>query len=436
MDITSWDWYIMKNENNYKISIILPVYNVEKYIDDSFTSLLNQTFGFSNLEIIFVDDCSTDRSPEIIDEYAREYENVSSYHLEENSGYAGKPRNVGIEKSTADYLIFLDSDDLLSEDACEVLYNEIEQNNDVDLVIGGYTNIYPDGRIFTQVPKGFKAIYSDGTEVNRVPEDTPRISISEAPDRHFILFRLPASISSKLFKKDFLIKNNICYEEFIPSQDAIFVYEVLLSCKKAVILNDYSVYSRIVRSEGETKSTSFTVSYDFITKLLKAYNIISDKCDNGEFRDYIKPIVCAKMVSYFFDKLNSHGLSKQEIDDIIETEGYNKFKNRQFFRSNHEFKILFDNIYNLETNANYAAFLKGTIIKNFNYRQDIKRLTGAVQDYKIENTEFRNKINELTKDNKELADKYDEASTKVELMEKSTSWKITSPMRKAGKKLK
>ena len=74
----------------YKISIILATFNVEKYIKRCFDSLLAQTIGFSNIQIIFVDDCSTDNSCKIIDKYAKDYENVISIHLHTNSGAAGK----------------------------------------------------------------------------------------------------------------------------------------------------------------------------------------------------------------------------------------------------------------------------------------------------------------------------------------------------------
>lgn len=83
----------------YKISIILPVYNVEKYIREAIESIKRQTIGLQNLEIILVDDCSNDRSWEIIDEYVKKFHNFIGIRLNERSGAAGKPRNVGIEKA-------------------------------------------------------------------------------------------------------------------------------------------------------------------------------------------------------------------------------------------------------------------------------------------------------------------------------------------------
>lgn len=107
---------------SYKISVIIPVYNVEFYLERCLLSLKNQTIGFENLEIIFIDDCSTDRSAFLIHKFIDKFENVKGIFLESNSGSAGKPRNFGIDVASADYLMFLDPDDFYTNDACEILY--------------------------------------------------------------------------------------------------------------------------------------------------------------------------------------------------------------------------------------------------------------------------------------------------------------------------
>ena len=124
--------------NNPKISIVIPVYNVSDHIQRAFDSILNQTIGFENLEVIFVDDASTDGSDQITKKYADNYDNVKGIFLENNSGSAGKPRNVGISNATSDYVIFLDPDDLFMDNACEILFDEIEGEN-CDIVSGVHT---------------------------------------------------------------------------------------------------------------------------------------------------------------------------------------------------------------------------------------------------------------------------------------------------------
>ena len=86
-----------------KISIILPIFNVGPHLRGGIDSLINQTIGNENLEIIMVDDCSTDESGKIIDEYDEKYDCCKAIHLEKNTGAANGPRNRGIEECSGDY---------------------------------------------------------------------------------------------------------------------------------------------------------------------------------------------------------------------------------------------------------------------------------------------------------------------------------------------
>ena len=118
-----------------RISIILPIYNVENYIRQSLDSLINQTF--KDIEIICVDDCSPDNSVSIIKEYAKNDNRIKLIELEQNAGQ-GNARNVGIEASTSEYIMFLDPDDWFEIDACEKAYNQITQNNNEFVVFDFY----------------------------------------------------------------------------------------------------------------------------------------------------------------------------------------------------------------------------------------------------------------------------------------------------------
>lgn len=92
------------------VSIIIPSYNAEDTIYDTVKSVLNQSY--SMLEVIIVDDCSTDKTPEIIEEICSKHKNVQFYKLDENFGGPAKPRNIGIEKSSGEYIAFIDADDI------------------------------------------------------------------------------------------------------------------------------------------------------------------------------------------------------------------------------------------------------------------------------------------------------------------------------------
>lgn len=108
-----------------KISIIVPVYNVEKYLDRCINSILKQTY--QNLEIILVDDGSTDNSVEICDEYAKKDNRIKVVH--KANGGLSDARNVGIDNATGEYIGLIDSDDWISEDMYLILYNNIKKEN-------------------------------------------------------------------------------------------------------------------------------------------------------------------------------------------------------------------------------------------------------------------------------------------------------------------
>ena len=103
------------NNNNNKplVSVIMPVYNAEKYLDRSISSIINQTYD--NLEILLIDDCSTDNSYNILKEYAKKDKRIKVFHNQENQ-HVSETRNVGIRNSTGKYLYFIDSDDFIDND--------------------------------------------------------------------------------------------------------------------------------------------------------------------------------------------------------------------------------------------------------------------------------------------------------------------------------
>ena len=114
------------------ISVIIPVYNVEKFIDRCINSLINQTY--KNLEIILVDDGSPDNCPGLCDDWAKKDNRIKVVHKQ--NGGLSDARNAGLERSTGDYIMFVDSDDFVDETICEVLLNDLK-NNDADFSMCG-----------------------------------------------------------------------------------------------------------------------------------------------------------------------------------------------------------------------------------------------------------------------------------------------------------
>ncbi len=136
-----------KNNNNYynkiKVSVVIPIYNVEKYIRDCLDSVVNQSL--KDIEIICIDDGTPDNSGKIADEYAQKDSRIKVIH-QENHGLPAA-RNRGIEQANGEYIKFLDSDDSLVLESCEISYNKAKEQ-DADILIDNYKNQVIDGPIY------------------------------------------------------------------------------------------------------------------------------------------------------------------------------------------------------------------------------------------------------------------------------------------------
>ncbi len=217
-----------------KVSVIIPVYNVEKYIRECLDSAINQTY--KNLEVICVNDCSTDNSVKIIEEYMQKDARVKIIHHDKNRG-AGPARNTGIQNSNGEYIFFLDSDDYLNLDAIELMVkNQKETNADI---------IVSNTRVFTED--------KDIAIENRVKENEKllKISTQKCCQIGFDNFQYNADyvfgISwGKLYKKDFLIKNNIWHiNKNIVHEDGGFGLKTLSNFPLVSFIKDTGINYRL-----------------------------------------------------------------------------------------------------------------------------------------------------------------------------------------------
>ena len=140
----------------YKISIIIPIFNMEKYLRRALDSIINQTMDFRDIEVIMVDDCSTDNSRKIIEEYSNKYPNFIGIYHEKNSGCAGIPRNTGLKLASGEYIMFLDPDDEYVSDCCEKLCEAVLRY-DADIAFGRYVEVYENRKT---VKKSY-SVYDD-----------------------------------------------------------------------------------------------------------------------------------------------------------------------------------------------------------------------------------------------------------------------------------
>lgn len=208
---------------NEKVSIIVPVYGVEKYLDRCVLSLVNQTYN--NTEIILVDDGSMDRCPEMCDNYARRYSNVKVIH--KSNGGVSSARNAGLKSATGSFVAFVDSDDWVAIDFVEYLYNILKVNS-ADVA-------------------DIKCIQTTGHQ-NGFRNDIEKTEVycnSEIPQRY--LFRgiteqrgAPYSVWRKMYKREIIIDQY--FEEGTINEDICYNYIALSKCKRYVESNQIKYF--------------------------------------------------------------------------------------------------------------------------------------------------------------------------------------------------
>jgi heptose III glucuronosyltransferase len=193
----------MKNSNIPALSIIVPIYNVEKYLSECLESILCQNFDFS-FEIILVNDGATDGSKKIAKSYSNNYPDKFIYLEQVNKGLSAA-RNSGLNISKGQYVLFLDSDDCLSNTGLSDLVHKA-MNQNLDIMVGNFINFYEDSSEF----KNKKIVQSD-TEIG---EAWLTKSLSQ---RKF----MPA-VWFKLYRRSFLLDQNIMFVDGLINEDQLY----------------------------------------------------------------------------------------------------------------------------------------------------------------------------------------------------------------------
>lgn len=210
------------------VSIIVPVYNVERYIKRGIESLLNQTL--KNIEIILIDDGSTDNSRKICEKYANKDTRVNLI-VQKNLGVS-HARNLGIENALGDYIIFMDPDDEIDLRMCEILYSTM-QKDDCDLVLCNFYKVIKEKKL--PIILNYPSKLNNSKEIKSLILDMIGNEIYGEETVMGCIWR-------GLYKKDFLLKHNIKFPQNIrPMQDLIFMIEYLSKCK-SVNINKECLY--------------------------------------------------------------------------------------------------------------------------------------------------------------------------------------------------
>lgn len=196
------------------VSIIIPVYNVSDYIEDCMRSVMNQTYN--DIECILVDDASSDDSIAKCERMIAAYQGPMKFtvmHHETNRGVSAA-RNTGTERATGDYVLFVDSDDELSDDCIEKLIKPMMNDGTIEMVMGNHV----------RCPKGCELTASDRITLTLSDEDFPS---REAIRNRYFSEGLYHSIWNKLIKKEFLDQHHLCFKEGIAWEDTLWFFFVV-----------------------------------------------------------------------------------------------------------------------------------------------------------------------------------------------------------------
>lgn len=218
-----------------KISVIIPCYNAVKYLSTCTDSLEKQTIGMENLELIFVNDASSDQTLERLYEFQHKYpESVVVIDSKENKRQGGA-RNLGLARAAADYVAFMDDDDYLEPQMLEKLYEKAEENQ-ADLVVCYAKRHALEEKTTVQMGRTGRedSIYEIDSDAKRLP---------------FLKKNINTAIWNKLYKKSVLIENAITFPENIIYDDIYFSGIVKLCVAKAYILEEY-LYHHVVYQEA------------------------------------------------------------------------------------------------------------------------------------------------------------------------------------------
>ncbi|HEU4974022.1 MAG TPA: glycosyltransferase family A protein [Baekduia sp.] len=242
-----------------KVSVIVPVYNPGSHIDDCIRSILGQTLPPGEVEAIFVDDGSTDGTEERLDRLAAEHEHVTTIHIP-NSGWPGRPRNLGMDAARGKYLYFVDNDDWLEDDALERLYDVAERDG-ADIVIG---------KIVGQRRSIARELFR---------RDRSAMSLRE----HQML--LSMLTPHKLFRAALIREHGLRYPEGRRRlEDHLFVLQAYFATESVSVLSDYPVY-HWVRRDDLTNASNVPPNRGYWENLVEVAEVVEAQTEPGPYRE-------------------------------------------------------------------------------------------------------------------------------------------------------
>ena len=372
-----------------KVSIIIPVYNIEKHLKQCLDSVINQSL--QEIEIICVNDGSTDNSPQILEEYGQKDDRIIIIN-KSNEGLAAA-RNTGMSYAKGEYIGFVDSDDWVELDMYEKLYENAQIYNSE--IVMSPTHIFDD----TTSELRYNDPYFTLEHFN---EEFDNCTFNHIDTKEF-MFKINVTAWNKLYKFEFLENIGAKFPEGLVFEDNPFFFYTYLKANKVSLIRDYQYFYRINRPGSIIKKA------------------------DGKFFDLIKIHELTKNIF-----VNTNNYEEYEIDLINYSMGsiFSRFRQVDEKYKKDFFNLIKRYLEKLELEENDINKLNPYSKNNY---EDFM-ICDSFCDYK--QLKMKEKNNKLQKENILLKKSNETYKNKIKEMESSNSWKITKPMRIFIKKIR
>lgn len=294
------------------LSVILPVYQVEKYLDNAVDCLIRQ--NIEDIEIILVDDGSTDGSAQICDSLAKRYDCVTSLH-QKNSGVSSA-RNKGLKAARGEYIAFLDPDDYIDDGYYKQLLDALVSTGS-DIVFSKYKRFYEDsGRLENVDENGFELLEGKELDLSLFFANLTDVNNDKV---------LMGYVWRSIFKKSIIDENNLTFNENIAfSEDLLFLLEYLSHCKKISTLDLYG-YNYLVRSSSATAVSYKKSLYNNRKHCLNEFIRIFDLFGNKDKEILINRIKYSSAKEIIYNEMRFNKNAIKTLNEYISDGFLNEF---------------------------------------------------------------------------------------------------------------
>lgn len=375
-------------ENKIKVSVIVPVYNAQAYLRQCLDSILNQTL--QEIEIICVDDGSTDESPAILEEYQRRDSRLTVYR--QANQYAGAARNLGLSHAVGTYVIFWDADDFFDLKALELLYAKAEADEADICVCGAYKYDNETGISYPAKEYLVKKRLPD-----QIPFDKTQIG------RY--LFNFASNVPwNKLFRRQFVLDHRLAFQPLRQANDVYFVMTALFYARRITVVSREFVFYRTLNADSLSARVSET-KYCTAEAFRAAWQRLEGE---PEFTEELRQSFANKTIGPLLITLRRQGeiSSYAELYSYYQETALKEFglwnREKEFFHNEQDYEDL-----QMIQHCNYQEFL---LYQAQSYEKRFKQVRGKQ----------RASSRELKAKKKEI----DKLKKRIEELEDSTSYRV------------